>query len=702
MSLFFAYLAVLTALLSGIASLGSRRHADMPRPVREWILKFARAPATAADTETAVSRVYENGLHNLIFLLLGVSGAAALLAGLIAFLGNGVLIHQLPLGLPWLPWHVRLDALSGFFMAVIGVAVVAVSIYGPGYVREGRHSIALMGLATGLFIAGMYLVLLADDAFFFMIGWELMSVASYFLVAYQHEHPANRRAAFLYLLMAEVGALTIILGFGVLAGFSGNFTFESMRAAHLSAFWGTVAFLLALVGFGMKAGLVPIHAWLPEAHPVAPSHISALMSGVMLKVAVYGLIRFAFDLVGDIQWYWGLIVLILGTGSAVLGVLYAVVQTNLKRLLAYSSVENIGIIFMGLGLSMIFLGTGHTQLGVLGLMAGLYHALNHALFKNLMFLCAGSILHQTHEQDLEFMGGLIKRMPKTSVIFLIGCMSIAALPPMNGFVSEWLVFQAALQGTSLESGILRSVIPVTAAVLAFTSAVAAMTFVKVYGVAFLGQPRSRHAAHARAVIHPGMWIGPGLLAGLCVLFGLIPATVINALGNISRLLLNESLPSASASGWLWLTPGSRETASYAPVLVLLAIGATSWLVWKLVNRGRLAVRRAPAWDCGFGGLTPKMQYTGNAFSQPMRRIFKPVWQQNEQVAVETSAVNALQVSAVAYQLELQDRSWNALYAPVAHGVESAARNTARIQTGNIRTYLAYSFFTLIILLGIVS
>ncbi|MDD5035619.1 MAG: hydrogenase 4 subunit B, partial [Methylococcaceae bacterium] len=547
------------------------------------------------------------------------------------------------------------------------------------------------------------LVLLADDAFFFMIGWELMSVASYFLVAYQHEHPANRRAAFLYLLMAEVGALAIILGFGVLAGFSGNFTFESMRPTHLSSGWGTVAFVLALFGFGMKAGLVPIHAWLPEAHPVAPSHISALMSGVMLKIAVYGLIRFAFDLLGDVQWQWGLSVLILGTGSAVLGVLYAVVQTNLKRLLAYSSVENIGIIFMGLGLAMIFLGRDHAQLGVIGLMAALYHMLNHALFKSLLFLCAGSVLHQTHEQDLEHMGGLIKRMPKTSVIFLIGCIAISALPPLNGFVSEWLVFQTALQASSLHSGVLRSVIPVTAAVLALTGAVAAMAFVKLYGVAFLGKPRSHHAAHAREVAHPGMLAGPGLLALLCLLLGLFPSAVIDALDNVSQLLIGQSLPSASARGWLWLTPGSSEMASYAPILVLLAVTATAWGAWKLANhKDSLPVRRAPPWDCGFGGLSPKMQYTGNAFSQPIRRVFFPVWTQHETSRSSSSPGDPLQVIAVAYHLEISDRSWKLVYLPIARWVEDGARQVARIQTGNIRTYIAYSFFTLLILLGVVS
>jgi hydrogenase-4 component B len=706
MSLCLAYVSVIAALLSGIAALGANRRTLVPTRIRSWIERFANSVVKHGMEDVFAEKRYENGLRRLVFVLLGISGATALTGGLVALLGKGVLVDQLPFGLPWLHWHVRLDALSGFFFAIIGIAVMAVSFYGPGYVRanrRGRHPFGLLGLATGIFIAGMELVLLADDAFFFVIAWELMSVSSYFLVAYQHEHSANRRAAFLYLLMAEVGAIAIILGFGVLAAFSANFTFDALRAADLSSGWSSIAFGLALLGFGMKAGLVPIHAWLPEAHPVAPSHISALMSGVMLKVAVYGLIRFTLDLLGDVQWEWGMVMLVFGTGSAVLGVLYAVVQTNLKRLLAYSSVENIGIIFMALGLSIIFLGRGHTELGVIGLIAALYHVLNHALFKNLLFMSAGSVLHQTHEHDLEHMGGLIRRMPKTAAIFLIGSLAIAALPPMNGFASEWLVFQTALQASSLQSGILRSAIPVTAAVLAFTSAVAATTFVKVYGVAFLGKPRSRHVGRAHEVSHPGMLAGPGLLAGLCLLFGLMPAAVIDALDNISDLLLGRTLPSASASGWLWLTPGSREMASYAPILVLFALVGVVWIAWNLSNRpGTPSVRRAGAWDCGFGGLSSRMQYTGNAFSQPIRRILKPVWELREEAHPQVAPGNALQVIRVRYHLEIADRSWNALYAPITHWIETMARRVSRIQSGNIRTYIAYSFFTLVILLGVVS
>lgn len=703
MTLFFAYLSVLCALLSGGLALLFEQRAFLER--------LAHRLATSAALRAWAGRfgawfeedAYFEWTQRAVFGLLAASGGFAIVGGVSALLGNVVALDQWPLGLPWMHWQVRLDALSGFFLAVTGIGVLAASLYGPGYVHEyrGHHPLWLLGLCTGLFIAGMELVLLANDAFFFVIAWELMSVSSYFLVAYQHEHAANRRAAFLYLLMAVVGAISLILAFGVLASFAHGFGFDVFRDTHLSSGWGTAAFCLALLGFGMKAGLVPAHAWLPEAHPVAPSHISALMSGVMLKIAVYGLTRFAFDLLGDVQWQWGFAVLVLGTGSAVLGVLYAFQQSDLKRLLAYSSIENIGIIAMGLGLSMIYLGTGHAELGTIGLLAALFHSLNHAVFKSLLFLIAGSVIHQAREHDLEHLGGLIKRMPKTAVLALVGCVAISALPPLNGFVSEWLTFQAALQASSLESGVLRSLIPVTAAVLAFTGAIAAATFAKLYGVGFLGQPRSRRAAHAHEVAHRGMLAGPALLAGLCVLLGLIPTLVIRALEPVAQRLLGRGLPSASSEGWLWLTPGTQSVASYSALFVMLGLFLAWWAVrWCVQRASPQPIRTSQPWDCGFGGLNPRMQYTSAAFSQPIRRIFAPVFGIKEDISA--GHAESLAPVPVSYHLEIHDRSWRGLYQPIGQGIEGMARQAARIQAGSIRIYLAYSFFTLLLLLGVVS
>ncbi|MGZ4999767.1 MAG: proton-conducting transporter transmembrane domain-containing protein, partial [Methylomonas sp.] len=479
--------------------------------------------------------------------------------------------------------------------------------------------------------------------------------------------------------------------------------FDAFRGAPLSPAWASIAFVLALLGFGMKAGLVPLHAWLPEAHPVAPSHISALMSGVMLKIAVYGFIRFCFDLLDQIHWQWGVAILIVGSATAVLGILYALQQQNLKRLLAYSSVENIGIIFTALGLSLIFLSSGQTELGTLGLVAALLHCLNHALFKSLLFLGAGIILHQTHEHSLEKMGGLIHRMPRLSAIFLIGTLSISALPPLNGFVSEWLIFQTALQAGGLESGVLRSLIPSASALLALTSALAATCFVKLYGVTFQGLPRSQHVAHAKEIRHRGMLAGPALLAGCCVLFGVLPTPLINAMDSLIQQLTGSELPNITVLGWLWLTPVSPETASYAPPLVLLGIVAVAWLCYYLLyRRTGLEPRLAEPWDCGFGGLTSRMQYTSGAFSMPIRRIFHPIYEVHENLEEEMEGPVRNRTTSLRYHFQVTDPAWSRLYEPAGHAVLRLARWAGRLQTGNIRTYLGYSFFTLIFLLWVIS
>ena len=642
-----------------------------------------------------------------VFVLLGLSGVFAVLAGVSVLMNNEILVDQIHLGLPWLPWHVRFDGLSGFFFLIIGIAVIAVSLYGPGYTKayqENQHPFATLGLFTGLFVAGMLMVLLADDAFFFMIAWELMSVASYFLVAFQHEHAENRRAAFLYLLMAEVGALAIILAFGVLASFADGLTFDALRAAKLSSNWESIAFGLALLGFGMKAGLVPLHIWLPEAHPVAPSHISALMSGVMLKVAFYGLIRFCYDLIGTVHWEWGVVLLVIGTVSALGGILYAMMQPNLKRLLAYSSVENVGIMVMVLGLSMIFMANNHPQLAALGLLAALFHAFNHALFKNLLFLGAGIIHHQTHELDIDMLGGLIKKMPHTSLLFLVGCMSISSLPLFNGFVSEWMAFQTALQVDVLDNGVLRSLIPVSAAALALTAALAASCFIKVFGLVFLGVPRSHNSEKAHEITDKGMLAGPTLLAGLCFLFGIFPGVIINLLNGVAKQLLGETLPNDTAMSWLWLAPVSADKASYSPPLVLVGVLiATLFTFWTLRrNPETKTMRRADTWDCGFGGLTPKMQYTSSAFTMPFRRIFANVWLIDEQIDKDMQGAMDLNVSAIHYRLQVQDHSWPRLYEPIAQSVNTLAKQVGRIQTGNIRTYLGYSFVTLLLMLWMIS
>ena len=652
---------------------------------------------------------YPSILRRIAFPLLGLSAAASIAVCFISLSGAQSVTVELPLGLPWLKWHLHLDLLSAFFLGIIGVITLAISVFGPGYVREythGDYSLAILGLMTGLFVAGMQLVTVAADAFAFMVAWELMSVASYFLVAFEHQEAANRRAAFLYLLMAQVGAILILLGFGVLAAFAGDFSFTSMRASTLSPLWSSVTFALALCGFGMKAGIVPLHVWLPEAHPVAPSHISALMSGVMLKIAVYGFIRVVFGLLGTPHWSWGVVLLVVGSVTSLYGVLYALVQHNLKRLLAYHSVENIGIIFIGLGLSLIFFSTGQPGFGVLGLIAALFHTLNHALFKSLLFLGAGALAQHGHEQDLEHMGGLIRRMPWTALFFLMGCISISALPPFNGFVSEWLTFQAALQATALESGVLRAVIPIAAAVLVLSGALAAACFVKVYGVAFLGQARTRRVRHAREA-STGMVVSQGSLAFLCLLFGVFPTNMVAALSLVTRELTGHGVAAATHGGWLWLTPVAPSVASYSAPLVFLGVSAAlcAWGgVYLLLRKRRrqAPVPRRDPWDCGFGPLTPRMQYSASAFAMPIRHIFRPAWRLQEEKVRKPDPLLSTRPLQIHYLVQADDVSWHHLYRPVERLVLEAARRVGRIQTGHLRHYLAYSFFTLIALLWLIT
>ena len=653
------------------------------------LLALASAVAGLAATERRPAL-----LRQLSLPLFTLAGLAALVGGLWGLVTRATVTLQLPLGLPWLPWRLHLDALSGFFLALIGLLSIAVGIYGRGYVREfenGRDSLPALGFFSGLFLFSMLLVVLAGGALVFMVAWELMTLSSYFLVAFQHEQAANRRGAFLYLLMGQIGGVCILLAFGVLASFAGSFSFAAMRASHLPLAWASIAFVLAFIGFGMKAGLVPVHTWLPEAHPAAPSHISALMSGVMLKVAVYGFLRVIFDLLGPIHWQWGVAVLVIGSISALMGVLLALMQHDLKRLLAYHSTENLGIIFIGLGLSMIFIGTGHAVLGVLALIAALYHTLNHTLFKGLLFMGAGAILHSTHERDLDQMGGLLRRMPWTGWFFLIGCISISGLPPLNGFVSEWLTFQAALQAWHLQNGLLRTLIPLAAVALALTGALAAACFVKVYGVAFLGRARSRHVRHAHQV-PMSMRIGQGLLAVLCVAAGLLPVGIITLLAGVPWQLLGTGLPQADAQGWLWLAPISKTAASYSAPLVLIALVLLIAATIIFFRRGAVRrVRRSDPWDCGFAPPTPRMQYTAAAFAQPLRRVFEPLLQIEERVTKSPDG-------SPRYRLHVVDRTIDLLYTPCARALDRITRSIARMQGGHLRAYLGWTLGALVLLL----
>jgi formate hydrogenlyase subunit 3/multisubunit Na+/H+ antiporter MnhD subunit len=597
----------------------------------------------------------------------------------------------LPLGLPDLPFHARLDALSAFFLLLLGVVAAGVSLFASGYLRPGGDTTpGLQCLYYHAFLASMVLVLVANDAYFFMVAWETMALASYFLVTSEHRHAENRRAGYLYLLIAHVGALSILLCFGALQAGTGNYTFDNMRELQPGIEVATAAFLLALVGFGAKAGLVPLHVWLPEAHPAAPSPVSALMSAVMLKTAVYGMLRVSLDLIAFPLWWWGVVALVLGLVSALGGIVFAAVQTDMKRLLAYSSIENIGLVFAGFGLTLIFRAFGMGTLAALALTATLYHCLNHACFKSLLFLCTGSVLHATRERSLGKLGGLIHRMPWVAWCALVGSIAIAGLPPLNGFVSEWLLLQAFLLSPGLPQAYLNMLVPVAAAVVALTAALSGYVMVKFFGVVFLGQPRDASLADARDA---GTWERTGLawLAALCVVLGLAPATVIGLLDPVTRGLTGSGMASL-AQGWLFLAPLQPERASYSPLLFLAVTAllvALTWLVVRAFYHGR--ARRAPAWDCGFPLQDARMQDSAEGFGQPVRHVFEPFFRIEQRVPAPADA-------RPAYAEVHEDRVWHWLYLPLARGVERLTGLLTFLQRGRISVYLSYSFATLLVLL----
>ncbi len=596
----------------------------------------------------------------------------------------------LPLGLPDLPFHLRLDALSGFFLLLLGLAGAGISTFAAGYFRSGTGSApGLLGLQYHLFLAGMALVILADDAYLFMVAWETMALSSYFLVTSQHRIPEIRRAGFLYLVMAHVGAISILLCFGVMQGGSWQFSFQAMRSASLTPFWASAAFLLALLGFGAKAGLVPMHVWLPEAHPAAPSPVSAMMSGLMLKTAIYGILRVSFDLLHFRLWQWGALTLALGLFSAIFGAIFAAVQTDMKRLLAYSSIENVGLIFTGIGLAILFDASGMPLFAALALTAALVHALNHAFFKSLLFLATGSVLHSTGQRLLGKLGGLIRSMPWVAVLTLVGTLAIAGLPPLNGFVSEWLLLQSFLFTPQIPHAFLNMLIPTGAAALALILALAAYVMVKFYGVVFLGQPREPSLTHA----HDANWmerLGLGWLALGCILIGVLPRLALRASSAVTGSLLGARIHDGSFP-WT-IAPVAAEQASYSGLIffvVIVAVVGITFLLVRLLAHGR--VRRTPAWDCGYPWQTSRMQDTAEGFGQPIRHMFGAFFHMERELPLPSDA-------APQYRIHIEDRLWRAIYQPIARAVQWLADKIGVLQGGRLAIYLLYSFLTLLVLL----
>ncbi|MBV5300051.1 MAG: hydrogenase 4 subunit B [Rhodoferax sp.] len=611
-----------------------------------------------------------------------------------AFAGPQVAV--LPLGLPQLPFHLRLDSLSAFFLLLIGGVSAGGSAFAAGYFRQGEGTPpGLICLEYHLFLASIAMLVMADDAYIFMVMWETMAFASFFLVMANHRIPEIRQAGYVYMLVAHIGALGILLCFGLLQADTGDYTFANMRQQHLTPFWGSVAFVLAVFGFGAKAGLLPLHAWLPEAHPAAPSPFSALMSGVMLKIALYGILRVSFDLLQTRIWWWGVLLMAVGLATALFGVVFSTVQVEMKRLLAYSSIENIGLMCAGMGLALLFAAYNMQALSALALTAALYHMISHAFFKSLLFCSTGAVMHATGERSLGRLGGLIRYMPWVAWPTLVGVLACAGLPPFGGFVAEWLLLQSFLFTTGLPSSFLDMLVPVMAALIALIAALSGYTMVKYFGVVFLGQPREEKLSTAHDA---GPWERLGMLwlvAG-CVLLGLLPNQTIALIDPVTRLLVQGGLAHTVAdNGWL-LVPVSIERASYSPAIFLLGVLATFGLAFLLVRRlyhGRM--RRVPPWDCGHPWQTARMQDTAEGLGQPIRRIFDSFFRITRQLPTAFDAQPR-------YQVTLEDPLWHALYLPVARWVQRISEIVGLLQQGRIAVYLMYSFATLIVLLLLVK
>lgn len=585
----------------------------------------------------------------------------------------------IPLGIPGYPFYCHLDALASFFLILLSATSLGTSLFSMDYFQDlSRREMGLLSLQYHLFLCSMLWVFIAADAYSFMLAWELMTLSSYFLIVGFKSDMQTRSAGFLYLLIAHAGALAILMSFALLLPGEMHLNFAAMQHTAITPVTANLVFMLALAGFGAKAGLLPLHVWLPEAHPAAPSPISALMSGVMLTTAIYGLIRVLFYMLPSVRSGWGMTLLGIGLLSALFGVIFAAMQTDMKRLLAYSSMENMGIIIAGLGLTVIFRHYG-SAIAALALAASLLHCINHAFYKSLLFLGTGNVLHATGERNLGKLGGLIKSMPWVATLMLIAVLATSGLPPFNGFVSEWLLLQTFLAFPSVPAVELASVLALATAAFILTLALTAYVMVKLYGVIFLGQPRESQLTHA---VDATFWERAGLLwltAG-CILLGLLPGLLLQPLLHLTTQLLH--------------LPASTMTlqARYNPLIVSMVMLIAAAIITLLVRLfSPVKPRRSAAWNCAYPVKNARMQDTAEGFSQPIRHIFSLF------LRIQTE-IPGVADKMPHYHFNAEDRFWSALYLPLVRIASKCATAISKLQQGKISIYLTYSLATLIILL----
>jgi len=621
----------------------------------------------------------------------GLGGAWIGVAGMLGATWTVRSEHVVPLG----GLELAMDPIAGLFLALIGISTTATSLYAIGTAGEPRDDPA----AYLAFVGALGVVPLAANAMTFLLAWEIMSLASWMLVLNRRDDDVARRAAWVYAVMTHAGLACLLAGMLLLGAHTGSLRFADWSAAApaLAPAVRGAAWMLLALGFAGKAGVIPLHVWLPLAHPAAPSHVSALMSGVMIKLGVYGLVRVGFEWLGTAPLAWGVVIILAGAVSAVVGVLYALVDHDLKRLLAFCSIENVGIILIGVGGAMIFRQAGLEALALLALVAALYHAVNHAMFKALLFLGAGAVVHAVGSRSMEVMGGLIKRMPWTAGGFLLGSLAIAGLPPLNGFVSEWLTFQALLQNVRLEDPALNLVFVLAIAALALTAGLGAACFVKAFGITFLALPRSEAAGRAHDAA-PAMRLGMLVFALACVLLGLGATVVVPVLGGVAAPVVG-----AATSG-LWgdtarlSVSGSFAHLSIVTVAGALVIGATiplGVLALTGVSRRR---RLYETWGCGRMLQTARMEYTATAFADPFKRVFRFFYRPEKRLQLDVHPESRFFVQRIAYANPARSIFEEWLYRPALGVLRAAIARAQRLQSGSTTAYLTYIFVTLLVLL----
>lgn len=636
-----------------------------------------------------------NVVAHMTSLLGGVTGTVAAL--------NALLDNQIISLSAWhiaadVPLSFRVDALAAFFLLVICLTAAAASIYSIGYVTEyyNRKNIGLLGGGLNLFLFSMTCVVTVDNAFAFLIAWELMSLVSFFLVMYEHERPEVRRAGYVYIVMTHIGTIFIIISFLALFIFAGNFSFTAFQnmSSQLPGWLKNLVFIMVLIGFGTKAGIVPLHVWLPRAHPAAPSHISALMSAVMIKTAAYGILRVCFDFLGGVSVWWGAILLAAGALSAFIGILYGLAENDIKRFLAYSSAENMGIIFMGIGAALIFNSYHQPLLAALALTAALYHILNHAMFKSTLFMGAGAVLFTTHTRNINELGGLIKRMPETAVFFLAGGLALSALPPFNGFVSEWATFQSLLHlSFDINNPWWKIIGGLAASILGITGALAAGGFIKHFGTAFLAMPRSKNAEHAEEV-PAAMRLGMAISALFCLVLGIWPGFVLTIIENINKKIFHIHL-TGNTICYIPFTGHSPESL-FPGIAMLTLLGIPTLIIILLrILLGSNTIQTGETWNCGTP-LKASMEYTGTSFSHPVLRILQRLIGTHGTVKVYEQY--AYYPRKIGYHLYNYHSIEDIAYKPLVTLAVKLSQVIRLIQNGNLQSYLAYMIITLIMAL----